>query len=170
MTGNDLIAMERGFGAVSNLKGKKFNYAMCKNEKLVQRKLKELREGMGVDGLEEYHNKRREMAMKYTKPMPNNPGRAMMDPEKMDQFNDEVKTLDEEYKEVLEKQKVKDAEMEEKLQVELPEEFTKQFHHIKFNDVPDEITKNQMGPFIDIIDDEEVDDTPTPIQMVPAQG
>ncbi len=151
MKRQDLYTLLNGFELVKDLKGVKFAYARAKNKKLVLAELELLKNVMkDSDEFIEYDKKRIELCEEYcTK---DDKGKPVIKNRKYDgltkneEFTKKLNELNEKYKEVIDEKK-KRAEEYKKL---LDEEIDFEFHKIKLQDVPEDITGAQLEA-IDLI-------------------
>lgn len=145
----DLLA---GLESVKGLKGVKFAYARAKNKKLVLDEIQLFEESIKPsDKFLEYNKKRIELCEKYCqKDKENNPiikNNKYCGLERNNEFEKEIELLNEESKEVINEKKG----LEEEYNKMLMEEIELNFHKILLDDVPIDITGQQLELIMPII-------------------
>jgi hypothetical protein len=149
-----LFELEQGMGKLSNLKGVKLNYALVKNKRLIESEISILKEIMVDQPYSDFTNKRIAINVKYAKKNENgNPvienNHYIIDEENLEVHNTEIAELLEQNKEVIDNFKKKEKEYYDLLETELDAEF----HVIDIEEVPADITYEQMEILADFIAD-----------------
>ena len=152
MKKRELFSLMSGFEMVKGLRGIKFAYARLKNKKLISDEIKVFEDLLKPsDGFLEYDKKRIELCVKYSKKdekgksiIENNSYAGLTDNK---EFEKELGQLKEEYKEVMD-ERLKLLEEYNKM---LEEEIELNFHKILLEDIPTDITGQQLELLMPII-------------------
>ncbi len=152
MKRKDLYGLLEGFEAVKNLQGVKFAYARAKNKKLVLNEIELINESMKMtDEYLEYEKKRVELCKEFceknekgTPVIKNNTYAGLTGNTK---FDEKLKKLREEFKEVID---ARETQIEESNKM-LDEEVEIDFHMILLKDVPINITGVQLESIASIV-------------------
>ena len=153
ITNQKLGELFQGIKSVSELKGVKFAYGMAKNRRLIEEESKILQEALKPsDKFQEYDKKRIEMCEKYADK--DDKGKAKLEKnayifsvENKKKFDKDIEGLRKEYKKEVDDRETQAAEFQKLME---KESDYKPFI-IAYEDVPEDITSDQMNGIIDLI-------------------
>jgi len=142
----EIIQMFNGLQKLGNLEGVKFSYAIVKTAKILSDEIYALKESIkSSDAFNEYERKRLELCNKYCSK--DEAGKPLMKDgyfvglDKNTDFIKEIETLKEKFKETLEARKKQEQEYAKMLD----EEVDVDIYQISLEDVPKNITVEQMA-------------------------
>jgi len=158
MIRDQLIEMEKGFERVKHLNSNlKFAYAIAKNKKIVAGELKCMREALEPSPeFVDYEQKRLELNKKHSLKDPGgNPvivNRSYeIDPDEQVNFDRAMKKLQKQFESCIQKREEQITQYNDMLKEEVPEDVVKSLFRIKYEDLPFDITVEQLEPFIDLV-------------------
>lgn len=154
MKKRELFGLLNGLEAVKNLKGVKFAYAVAKNKNLVKREVKLFSESNKPnEKFLEFDKKRVELCQEYCEKNENGEpvikNNTFIGLEKNDAFNKVIEELREEYKEAIDEREKQSKEYNKMLD----EEIELDFHKVLLENVPSDITGQQLELILPIVDD-----------------
>lgn len=152
MKKQEIVDLYNGLSVIKDLKGVKLNYAIAKNISLLEPEVKALQKAhMSSDSFQEYEKKRVEIAEKYAKKEENGNPIIVNDNYILEDkygFTKEVEKLNKEYKKTIDERKAQMEEVDKLLLEEVPIEL----HKITLDDIPNDVTTEQMKSIIKIIE------------------
>ncbi len=152
MKKKDLLPLQAALIKLSTIRHTKFAYCIVKNLKKVQQETDIIRSLNKVSAeYTEYEKKRIALCELYAEK--NDKGVAIIEGSQYKikskkRFNTKLKALQEEYKETIKEKEKRDSEMNELLM----EEIDIEFHKIKVDSLPDELSGTDLMAIEDLID------------------
>lgn len=144
MKTQEVLKLNATLETLSNLKGAKFAYAIAKNKEFIKTEIEALKEATKPsEEFEKYNKARIELAENHADK--DEDGKSVIEGNQykitdMDKFNKEHDKLKEEYKEALEAHK----KQQDEFNALLEEETKLELQMIKIEDIPQDITVEQM--------------------------
>lgn len=153
ITNQKLWALLQGIKNLSGLKGVKFAYGMAKNKRLIEQEIEILQEAIKPsDKFQEYDKKRIDFCVKYADK--DDKGKAKLEGNEYvfsgknkEKFDKEIETLKKEYGQ---EQKEREEQIDEFHKLMTKESDFKPFM-IAYEEIPEDITSDQMSGIIDLI-------------------
>lgn len=155
MKKKDVIKLYNALNSINGLKGVKFNYAVAKNKRILENERGAMEKALEQsDEFKKYESERVELCIKYAeKDKKGNPvmvnNNYKIEEKKEKTFEKEFEKLQKEHKSSI-KEREKQFEEYNKL---LEEKVEIKLHKIKEEDIPEDITTNQLDSIFDILED-----------------
>lgn len=151
-----LILMERVFAELQDTKDTKFNYFVARNERIVKEELEVMRKSLANDRFAEYNKKRMNINMEMCEKKEDGSPVIVRDnfviPDEVKSvYNEKMNELDAEYKDSIEENKIQIKQFNDLMEEDMAESLEAQFRKVKLSSIPDNVTKNQMHAFLDLI-------------------
>ena len=156
MKNNELQAFHEGLQSVGELKGAIFAYAVGKNGKRIESTLLALNSSLKVgDEYRKFEKKKNEILLENsvknedgTSKIINMPGGAMSyEFEDQEKVEEEIKVLQDEYSDALDKQEINVEDFNKLMELESDVKI----HQVKFENIPEDITGKQMAKILPMI-------------------
>lgn len=158
MTKEEILNLSESLNDIKNLKGVKFAYFVARNIQIINSEIENIKKTLEPSKeYAEYNKKRIELAKKYSKkddkgnPLTKKINDSMINYELEDEkgFENEFNKLKEENKSILDIRKQQEKEFNDLLKTESDLTLFK----ININDVPNEITGEQLHNIINLIEE-----------------
>ena len=151
MIKNDLFNLMKVFDEIKEMPSNpKFAYAVAKNRKMVDDEVQLVRDAIKPnDDMSAYDTKRIELCREYAQldddsnPVIHN-SNFVIDPERLQEFNEKIEALREEHRETLDAHKERLIEADKLLK----EECDVDFHRVSIDVFPDGLTQEQYEMFM----------------------
>ena len=153
MKNSALVSLFQNLSAIKGLHGVKFNYSVAKNVRLLKGIIEDFESAIKTgDSYLEYDRKRIELGKEHANK--DEKGEPIVidgkfDVKDMSLFEQAYKELEEEYKEAISEH----GKKIEELNALLEEESSVELHKISLDDVPSDITTEQLAGIFDIINE-----------------
>lgn len=155
LTKNEMISLYRGLHAVGNLSGPRFVYVVARNRDYLQKEVDAIQKSLEpYENFQEFEEKRVELAKKHAKEdEEGNPvvigkgNQSKFDIEDQEAFDKELEKLKEEYQEAIDEREKQQEEFNDSME----DEIELLLLELKQEDLPEEITANQLSALIPIL-------------------
>jgi uncharacterized coiled-coil DUF342 family protein len=157
MKKSQIVELFKGLQQLKNLSGVKFAYAISKNISLLEKEIESLKASINPsEEFLKFEKERVDLAKKYAEKDENDSPKISTNPQGVQEyvienkkaFNKEIEALRKKYKKTIEERQKQYEEYKELLDTESKVELYK----IKIDDVPKEITVEQMNIIKDLVE------------------